>query len=162
MLETVRRVAQPDAAGRGGAVDRAAALLDDVGQLVREGDAASVGGRVIAVALEHDVGADGVGVGVHRPGRLLGAGVVVDPDVAEVVAQPGLHVGPHAGVERLPAAGVDHVVHRGRFLVLKGGRHALIAGRSLQVEYAVGADHVPAACRGRLVERWPGRAVEAG
>jgi hypothetical protein len=70
-FEAVGRVADLDAAAGVGAVDGAAALLDDVGQLGGEHVPAGVGVQVVGVALEDDVGADGVclrvdGLG-HRP-----------------------------------------------------------------------------------------------
>ena len=43
---------------------------------------------------------DGVGVGVDRLCGFMGGAVVVDPDVAEVVAEPALHVGAGVLVER--------------------------------------------------------------
>ena len=59
------------------------ALLDGVGQLVRDQLLSAGGVRLELVAAEEDVLADGEGVGVER-GALLGGGLAgVDADVGE-------------------------------------------------------------------------------
>jgi hypothetical protein len=83
--------------------------------------------------LEDDVGADRVGVGVDRLRRLVGGGVVVYADVAEVgTAEAGFHVGAGFGVER-GSTGVDHVVDRGAFLFDEGSDTG-VADRALEAQ----------------------------
>ncbi len=105
-----------------------------MGELVSKHGPSAVGRRVVLVALEDDVGADGVGVCVDRLRGFMGGAVVVHPDIAEVVAEPGLHVGAGVLVERAPARGDDVV--DGRTLLLDHRGDAAVADSALEPEQA--------------------------
>ena len=94
------------------AVDRSAALLDDVGQLVGEHRLALRRTRVVLVPLKHHIRPDGVSVGVDRLGGFVRPRIVVHPDITEIVAEPALHLFPHVGGQRAASAGVDHIMDR--------------------------------------------------
>ena len=108
----VRRLLET-ASARTGARRSPAALLDDVCQLVAEQEQAGLGVRGVAVLGEHEMFAARVGIGAQPGGRHLSVEGRVHADVGEVVAEPGLHQGPHARAERLPG-GPEHPPHRGR------------------------------------------------
>src|SRR6185369_3875213 len=124
-LELVAGVAEPDAAGRVRAVDRPAALLDDVAELVGDGPLAGRRRGVEVAAPEDDVVPDGVCVRADGLRGLRGLPVRVDPDVAEVLAEARLHRAADGFVERRSAAAADDVVDRRRFLLL-GARSGLV------------------------------------
>ncbi len=115
-LKPVGRVADLNSAAGVGAVDGTVALLHHVGQLMRDHVLARIGGGVVLVALEHDVGPDGVGLRVDRLRRIMRGAVVVDANVAEVRTEPALHVGTEVPGQRR-ATGGDHVVDRRALLV---------------------------------------------
>jgi hypothetical protein len=87
--------------------------------------AAPRAGRVAAGA-EDDVVADRVGAGAGGARRRRGAGVVVDAYVAQVAAEPRLHVGACGRLERA-AGGAQHRVVLGGDA---GGGQAPIVHRS--------------------------------
>jgi hypothetical protein len=82
-----RRVLGGDALQHGA---RGAGLLHDVRQLVREQRAARRARRLVAARGEHDVAADGERLGLVRARKRSGLLVDVDPDLAEIDAEPGL------------------------------------------------------------------------
>src|SRR6266508_362948 len=142
-LVAVGRVADLHAAARVRAVDRPAALLYDVGQLVGEHVPAGRGRRVVHVVLENDVRPDRERLRVHRPRRPVRRVVGVYPHVAEVLAEAGLHVDAGVRVERAAAAGVDHLVYW-RTLLVDERAHARVADRALQAQQSRRAQHVGA------------------
>jgi hypothetical protein len=79
---------------------RTRALLENVGQLVREQPAAGAGGWSILVAGEYDIMTDGIRPGLNVSGRLGGTRVTVNSHVAEVGAEARLHERPGLSVER--------------------------------------------------------------
>ena len=111
-LASVARLA--DRAGRASAAGR---LLDHMGQLVGQQQPARGGRRLVLRAAEEDVAADGVGVRMQPLGRLCGVAIGVDPNVAEVCAEPRLHERAGCGVERLAGAGALHQARSVRFVV---------------------------------------------
>lgn len=111
-LEAVRRIADLDPPGGRRARHRAGLLLDDVGELVRQHPAAVVGLGTVLVGLEHDVAAHGVRVRLHGLRRLRGPAVGVEPHVAEVVAQAGLHERLRRLLERASPAGREDILDR--------------------------------------------------
>lgn len=86
--------------------DRALPLLDDVGQLVREGV------PVTASIADDHMAAGGVRPGTDLGGRGPGGCVGVQAHVGEVRAETCLHVGTRRVVEGTPA-GAQHVVDGG-------------------------------------------------
>ena len=90
---------------------------------------------VVAARSEHDLVADGVGVGAHRRGRIRRRAARVESDVAEVVAQPRLHPSPQRRIQRAPTASADDVEDgRRRFLVGQELGRRLVAGGALEVQ----------------------------
>src|SRR5205085_818334 len=76
-----------------------AALLHHVGQFVHQEPLAGVSLRCILVGAKDDMATDGVGVGVHRFGRVGSLGPRVNADGAEVVAEPLLHKGTEVRIQ---------------------------------------------------------------
>lgn len=150
-LECITRIADVHAATCWRPRDRSRPLLGDVDQLVGQHAATGCGPRRVPAVLEHDVLADGVGVGAKGACRLGRLRPGVDPDGGEVLAQPGLHDGPQRGVERAPFAGGKRLVDVPAVATAgKEGRHAGVAGGPLQVQHRQLMGRVPApACRCR-------------
>jgi hypothetical protein len=88
-------------------------LLERVRELMGEQLSASLALRRIASGLEDHILANGVSLCVHRPRRLIGLGVYVDPNVAEVMAEPRLHECACFRIKPLPRRAqclTDHLV----------------------------------------------------
>jgi len=83
-----------------GVGDSAGALLDNVREFVAEKELAVRGVRVVLARREVQIGAPGKGDGANR-GSL---GTYVDPDVGEVCAERGFHLGLNIARQR-PSAG---------------------------------------------------------
>jgi hypothetical protein len=92
---------------RGGAVTTDRALLDRVGQLVRQQALSRVIMRCVPSRREDHVRPDSVSERAHRIGRRRGGGVRMDADVAEVPAEMVLEEPTRTGVERL-SGGAKH------------------------------------------------------
>ncbi len=126
-FEAVAGVAdrQPVAVVRAG--DGPLALLDHVGEFVREGV------LVTAAVADDDVVAGRVGAGPDPGGRGAGGAAFVDADLGEVRAQAGLHLLAQRGVER-PAGPGQHVVDGGPLYPGTGRPDLLVAAvRSVPV-----------------------------
>lgn len=78
-------------------------MLNDVSEFVGQGV------LVVATIAYDDVAAGGVSASAHLGRRGLGGAVVVDADIGEVCAEPGLQVGTRR-VTHGAAAGAQHLV----------------------------------------------------
>lgn len=105
----------------------ARAVLDDVGELVRDEPASGGGLRSVAAFIEDDVSSNGIGVGVYCASRLGGQPVIMNLHVAEIVLEAHLHVAAGALPERLAGCSQDLVYDRGDALLWLRSR-----GKSLQ------------------------------
>src|SRR5664279_1360988 len=121
-----------------------------MGQLMGDRALPCRGIRVVATTSEHDVIADGVGMGIDRASGLGSLAIRKDPDAAEVLPEAALHVAPNDIVERPAAAAADDVLHRralDRLLVLAEQLgHAGISGTALEVEHGLGPEMSGLAC----------------
>src|SRR5215472_1768403 len=98
-----------------------AGLLRDVGELVHEQAPAAHGSGGVAVAIEDDVLADGVGLGVNGACRGGGGFSGVDADVAQVAAEALFHGVADGGVKGFAGSGEGLVDLRGRAGIGSGG-----------------------------------------
>src|SRR6266511_2708255 len=108
-LVAVGRVADLHAAARVRAVDRPAALLYDVGQLVGEHVPAGRGRRVVHVVLENDVRPDRERLRVHRPRRPV---LLVDERAHARVADRALQAQQSRRAQHVGASGGRGAVHQ--------------------------------------------------
>ena len=118
---------------------RAAAVLEGVGEFVREQPAAFGGGRSILAGAKGDVLAAGISERVDTLGSARGGGVRVDADGREVMSETGLEEGAFGGAERLPA-GRDRVGRRSGGMRSDARAARLALDAALVVFLAAGAD----------------------
>jgi hypothetical protein len=88
-----------------------ALLLEHVYQLVGQQHMSGRGPRQVMPGSEHDVAADGIGAGADCSSRRGSLSIHMESNVAEVMAEPGLHQGAGGGVQRLTAAAVQDFMH---------------------------------------------------
>ena len=109
------------------------ALLDDVGELMREQLPARARARVVGTALEEHVAAGREGPRAHGLVELMRRLVGVDTDVREVVPEGRLHVRTRPVVQRAAATTpvLDRPGHRFVQLLRRGSAGTLDAGQHL-------------------------------
>jgi hypothetical protein len=69
----------------------------------------------------------------------------MDPDVAEVRVEAGLHETAGVAIERGAASGTDHVADERPFLLLESGTDGGVARRLLQVHHGGRSQYIRAA-----------------
>ena len=85
-----------------------AALLDDVGQLVREQGEAAVTVRAVGALAKENVGPDGEGARASGAAAPIRIAIAVQTDVAEIAVRIAFEERPQRGTDRF-ASGRQHV-----------------------------------------------------
>ena len=116
-LDLVRVAGRADREAVAGALGRDAAALRHVRELVRDQVLARRGARVVCALVEVDVAAGGEGAGVDALRGVGGGAAGVDLHAAEIGAEPGLHLGAHARLERGARARLLRLRDRGAGLL---------------------------------------------